>query len=167
MNYAAVVDTSTVIALARGGVFSYLGHVFQPVFIGNVAEQECQRNPHASAAMNQTQSQTPAFPVVEGLISRSRVYHPQLSFISVEISASPLCSGRAPSAYLWRLAYQRVHRRLRPLFRLAYRLAICYTFFQMALQKTPKTPKPNGYAPDRPLPRDAKTGKRGDAEPLE
>ncbi|MBI1929363.1 hypothetical protein HYR99_34605 [Candidatus Poribacteria bacterium] len=84
MSYAAVVDSSTLIALARGGVFAHLGQVFCPIFIGSRAEKECQKDPRAPAALRQTQAQTPAFPIVVSLISRSRVYDPNLSAADIE-----------------------------------------------------------------------------------
>jgi len=84
MTYAAVVDTSTVIALARGGVFVHLGQVFQPLLIGSDADQECQGDPHAHAALNQTQNQTPAFPTVVKLLARRRAYDPNLSPADIE-----------------------------------------------------------------------------------
>jgi predicted nucleic acid-binding protein len=84
MSYAAVVDSSTLIALARGGVFAHLGQVFQPIFIGSRAEKECQKDPQATAALRQTQAQTPDFPIIVSLISRSRVYAPNLSAADIE-----------------------------------------------------------------------------------
>lgn len=80
----AVVDSSTVIALVRGGVFEHLGQVFQPLLIGHEADSECQKLPQVAAALNQTRSGQPPFPVVVTLIARSRSYDPQLSMADVE-----------------------------------------------------------------------------------
>ena len=84
MSVAAVIDTSTVIALVRGGVFEYLGQVFWPLFIGHGAERECRKVPQVGATLNQTQSSSPPFPHVVALISRSRTYDPRLSMEDIE-----------------------------------------------------------------------------------
>jgi predicted nucleic acid-binding protein len=84
MTVAAVIDTSTVIALVRGGVFVYLGQVFHPLFIGYGAERECRRVPAVDAVLNQTQAGSPPFPLVVALIARRRSYDPRLSMEDIE-----------------------------------------------------------------------------------
>lgn len=84
MTYPAVIDASTAIALARGDVLTHLGQVFGPLFMGRGAEKECQRDPHARAALSHTQNQTPPFPTVVSLVSRRRTYVPNLSRTDIE-----------------------------------------------------------------------------------
>jgi len=73
MTFAAVIDSSTVIALVRGGVFEYLGQVFQPLFIDHGAERECRKVLQIDAALNQTQLGVRPFPIVVTLITHRRI----------------------------------------------------------------------------------------------
>jgi predicted nucleic acid-binding protein len=84
MTTAAVIDSSTAIALVRGGVFDYLGSVFQPLFIGHGAERECRKVPSVDVAFSRTQSGSPPFPIVVTLVTRSRIYDPKLSREDIE-----------------------------------------------------------------------------------
>ena len=84
MTYPAVIDSSTLIALVRGGVLVHLGQFFQPLFMGSGAEKECRRRPPIDAALNQAQAANQIQLTVVNLISRSRVYNPNLSPEDIE-----------------------------------------------------------------------------------
>lgn len=84
MTIAAVIDSSTVIALVRAGVFEYLGQIFEPLFIGHGAERECRKDPQVDAAFNQAQAGSPPFPIVVTLFARSRTYDLGLSMEDIE-----------------------------------------------------------------------------------
>ena len=74
MTRPAVIDTSTLIALVRGGVYEQVGRFFGPLYIGDGAEKEARRDPQVDTALNRTQSSSPPFPSVDTLLSRTRTY---------------------------------------------------------------------------------------------
>ncbi|MBI1926439.1 hypothetical protein HYR99_19625 [Candidatus Poribacteria bacterium] len=82
MTYPAVVDSSTLIALVRGGIHVHLGQFFQPLFIGSGAEKECRQRPQIDVAL--TQAANALQLTVVNLISRSRAYNPNLSPEDIE-----------------------------------------------------------------------------------